>query len=65
MSAPSIGSNFAGGLILPQGKGLLLLFLFYSKRGACALDIPGKLSQLCSQSQFLATPATHQAKLGN
>lgn len=44
MSAPGIGSNFAGGLILPWGKGLVLLFLFYSERGACTLGIPGKLS---------------------
>lgn len=44
MSASSIGSNFAGGLILPRGKGLVLLFLFWSEHGDCALDIPGKLS---------------------
>lgn len=44
MSASSIGSNFAGGLILPRGKGLVLLFLFQSEHGDCALDIPGKLS---------------------
>lgn len=44
MSAASVGSNFAGGLILPLEKVLVLLFLFYSERGACALDIPGKLS---------------------
>lgn len=38
MSAPGVGSHFAGGLILPQGKGLVLLFLF-----DCTLGIPGKL----------------------
>lgn len=50
MSAPSVGSNFAGGLILPRGKKLVLLLLFYSKHGACAFSIPGKLSRFTASA---------------
>lgn len=61
MSAPGIGSNFAGGLILPWGKGLVLLFLFYSERGACALGIPGKLS--CFAASASSWPPLLHARL--